>query len=66
MYTIEQEITVWPEGSDYNHSYLFDDRKRCVGYIPKGSEEVKLFTKPSVQFSRSHRKFEKVGTYNEA
>lgn len=66
MYTIEQEITQWPEGQDFNHSYLFDDRKRCVGYIPKGTEVIKMFAKPSLKFSRSYRKFKKVGTYDES
>ena len=63
MYTIEQEITVWPDGEDFNHSYLFDNRKRCVGYIPKGTKEVRMFVKPSNKFSRSHRRFKKVGTH---
>jgi hypothetical protein len=66
MYTVEQEITVWPDGQNFNHSYLFDDRKRCVGYIPKGTTKARFFEKPSNKFSRSHRKFKKMGTYNES
>jgi hypothetical protein len=41
------------------HTYAFEYNK-CVGYIPEGSNELRLFNKPSVQFSKKGRKFKEV------
>jgi hypothetical protein len=41
------------------HTYAFDGSK-CVGYIPEGSTELRLFKKPSVNFSKKGRSFKEV------
>lgn len=41
------------------HTYAFEYGK-CVGYIPEGSTELRLFSKPSVQFSKRGRTFKEV------
>ena len=47
---------------DYNvpmHTYAYDKGK-CVGYIPEGSTELRMFSKPMTQFSKSRRTFKEV------
>lgn len=57
-YQYLKETTDWG-GSASNHTYIFEGTK-CVGYIPEGSTEQRFFKKPSVQFSKRGRTFEKV------
>ena len=42
------------------HIYIFDDSDRCIGYQNCLNNEVLMFKKPSVQFSKRYRKFKKV------
>lgn len=41
------------------HTYAFENGK-CVGYIPEGSNVLRTFSKPSVQFSKKGRTFKEV------
>mgnify|MGYP000129344689 CR=1 FL=1 len=51
-----KEVTEW----EYpNHTYAFKNGQ-CVGYIQKGTKELKYFASPSKQFSKSRRKFVEV------
>jgi hypothetical protein len=51
-----KEVTEW----EYpNHTYAFKNGQ-CVGYIQKGTKELKYFSSPSKQFSKSRRKFVEV------
>jgi hypothetical protein len=57
-YTFLKEITVWTEATNTpNHTYILNQYGRNVGYIKTGTKEEIIFTKPSVHFSKSHRKF---------
>ena len=52
-----QEITDWEFP---NHTYIFDEQKRCVGYVRSSDNTPQRFGKPTNKFSRSHRKFKKL------
>lgn len=55
-----RETTKWKAGYHVpNHSYILDGSK-ILGYIPEGSDQPFIFSKPQ-SFSRSGRKFEKIG-----
>lgn len=41
------------------HTYAFNGDK-CVGYIKEGTDELKMFGKPSTNFSKKGRKFVEV------
>ena len=43
------------------HTYAFSDKKslKCLGYIPLGGSDIKLFNKP-VFFDKRGRKFKEV------
>jgi len=56
-----EEITDWSEAHANvpNHVYIFDEKK-CVGYIKQGTRKEIMFSKPSIGFSKSNRKFKVV------
>ncbi len=57
---ILRETTVWSTGYKVpNHTYILDGSK-LVGYIQEGKTEPFMFKIPQ-SFSKSGRKFEKVG-----
>lgn len=56
-----RETTVWSDGSDCNHLYLLDGDK-CLGYVAKGTNQHKVFTRP-LRFDLRGRTFEFVKEY---
>jgi len=62
MLNYYQEVTdKWT--TDYRvplHTYIFDEKKRLVGYIPEGTTTEKWLSKPSSQWSGNRRKFIKI------
>jgi len=60
--TYLKEITVWDK-CDFNvpnHTYIFDEKGKNVGYIKTGTKEEIFFPKPSIQFSKARRRFIKL------
>lgn len=53
---IRQEITEWAEPATPNHIYIFRNKK-LIGYVPQGSKDAFYFSRPSVHWSPSKRKF---------
>lgn len=53
-----KEITVWSDGSAYNHTYLLDGDS-MIAYLKFGKGEPYYFNKP-IRISRSGRKFERL------
>ncbi len=51
-----KEITKWDDDIP-NHTYIFDDKNRNVGYIKTGTTEKIFYSKPSTLFSKTRRKF---------
>jgi hypothetical protein len=63
MIQILQEITDWGEEQVSNGKYHVDPAGHLYAYEPLGGV-LKIFSKPLKQFSKSRRKFKKVGEYN--
>ena len=59
-YTYLKEITDWGEYKVKNHTYIFNDKKQCIGYIKTGTKEELMFKNPSKLFSKRGRKFIKL------
>lgn len=58
----KREVTEW-NSSEYpvpNHTYIFNEDKQCVGYVPLGDNKARFFNEPSKLFSAYRRKFVKV------
>jgi hypothetical protein len=54
-----QETTVWPDSTP-NHTYLMDDsRTYMYGYVPSGTDVLKVF-KGKIQISVSRRRFQEI------
>jgi hypothetical protein len=52
-----KETTVWDQKSQPNHCYLLsNDSCKMVGYIKKGTKELKIFSK-ELPFYKSRRTF---------
>tara|TARA_B110000977_G_scaffold183733_1_gene246650 strand:- start:1061 stop:1267 length:207 start_codon:yes stop_codon:yes gene_type:complete len=52
-----KETTVWDQKSQPNHCYLLsDDKCKMVGYIKKGTKELKIFSK-ELTFDKRRRTF---------
>lgn len=62
MITILQEITDWDQ---VNGIYHVNDHTQLVAYQAPGAE-LKQFKSPMKRFSKARRKFEVIGTYEEA
>jgi hypothetical protein len=48
---VYQETTVWPEGDNANHIYVFKSKPEgrtaeAVAYVPRGSDRVQKFKRP--------------------
>jgi hypothetical protein len=58
---ILEEITEW----DFpNHTYHVDQHAgKMIGYVRKGTTQLETFSKP-MGFSKSYRKFKKLGSYD--
>ena len=54
--TYLKEITKWEDNTP-NHTYIFDEKNRNVGYIKTGTKEEIFYKKPSTLFSKARRKF---------
>ena len=60
-----KEITAWTKAPDTpNHTYIFNEKDENVGYIKTGTTHEIYFSKPSKQFSKSRRKFERIVEVN--
>lgn len=55
--TFRREITEWADPQPPNHIYIFRNKK-LVGYVPSGSKTAEFFSRPSVHWSPSKRKFQ--------
>ena len=62
MNTYYKEITDWSDTgiNVKNHTYIFNDKKQCIGYIKTGTKEELMFKNPSKLFSKRGRKFIKL------
>jgi len=64
MIEILKEVTDWGELNIHNGFYHVNGQTQLVAYQPVGGE-LKVFKKPMKHFSKSRRKFVKVGDYQE-
>jgi hypothetical protein len=64
MIEILQEVTDWSDHTITNGLYHVNGQVQLVAYQAPGSE-LKVFNKPMKQFSKSRRKFKKVGEYEQ-
>jgi hypothetical protein len=63
MIEILQEITDWGTENVSNGEYHVNGLGQLYAYKANGGD-LKVFNKPMKQFSKSRRKFKKVGEYN--
>ena len=64
MIEILKEVTDWGDHSIHNGFYHVNGQTQLVAYQPSGGK-LKVFKTPMKQFSKSRRKFVKVGDYKE-
>ena len=64
MIEILKEVTDWGDLNISNGFYHVNGQTQLVAYQPVGGE-LKVFKKPMKHFSKSRRKFQKVGDYQE-
>ena len=64
MIEILKEVTDWGDHTITNGLYHVNGQVQLVAYQAPGSE-LKVFNKPMKQFSKSRRKFKKVGEYEQ-
>ena len=63
MIEILQEVTDWGTENVSNGEYHVNALDQLYAYKAVGGD-LKVFNKPMKQFSKSRRKFKKVGEYN--
>jgi hypothetical protein len=64
MIEILKEVTDWGDHTIANGFYHINGQTQLVAYQPPGGD-LKVFNKPMKNFSKSRRKFVKVGDYQE-
>ena len=64
MIEILKEVTDWGDHTITNGFYHINGQTQLVAYQPPGGD-LKVFNKPMKNFSKSRRKFVKVGDYQE-
>ena len=64
MIEILKEVTDWGDQNVHNGYYHINSQTQLVAYQPVGGE-LKVFNTPMKNFSKSRRKFVKVGDYQE-
>jgi hypothetical protein len=65
MIEILQEITDWGKYKVNNGIYHVNSAGKLIAYQPSSEEPVQKLNVPSTQFSKSRRKFKKIGAYPE-
>ena len=65
MIDILQEVTDWGKYSANNGIYHVNGAGQLVAYKPSADAELKTFINPLKQFSKSRRKFVKLGQVDE-
>ena len=63
LISIMQEVTQWSDSNVTNGIYHIDRNGHLVAYQSPDAE-LKVFSTPMKQFSKTRRKFVKVGSYD--